>query len=141
MLADTGCRISEALELTARYVGLERKTLTFRTLKQCQATRYRNVPIPAVLVDALEPVHRVRRQRRRIAAGHRAPRLWHWGRTHAYQHVKVAMRAAGIEGPHATLKGLRRGFGVKASATRQRRVVQKWLGHRSPDTTAIYMDA
>ncbi|MCY4515269.1 MAG: site-specific integrase [Candidatus Tectomicrobia bacterium] len=84
----------------------------------------------------------IRRQRRRIAQGHRAPRLWCWGRTQAYQHVKAAMRTASIEGPHATPKGLRHGFGVRAAAaTRQPRLVQKWLGHRSLDTTAIYMDA
>ncbi len=47
------------------------------------------------------------------------------------------MAAAGIQGPHATPKG----FGVKAVAeTRQPRAVQKWLGHRDLNTTAIYMD-
>ena len=52
------------------------------------------------------------------------------------------MRVADIEGPHATPKGLRHGFGVQAAAaTRQPRLVQKWLGHRSLDTTAIYVDA
>ena len=51
------------------------------------------------------------------------------------------MAAAGIQGPHATPKGLRHGFGVKAAAeTRQPRAVQKWLGHRDLNTTAIYMD-
>lgn len=142
VLAYTGCRLTEALELTARHVDLQRKTLTFRTLKQRRTVRHRDVPIPAALLDALELVHRIRRQRRRIAAVHSAPRLWSWGRTQAYQHVKAAMRAAGIEGPHATPKGLRHGFGVRAAtATRQPRLVQKWLGHRSLDTTAIYMDA
>ena len=99
VLVHTGCRLSEALELTARHVDLERKTLTFRTLKQRKAVRHRDVPIPAALLDALELVHRIRRQRRRTAAGRKAPRLWTWGCTQAYQHVKVAMRAAGIEGP------------------------------------------
>ena len=94
VLAHTGCRLSEALELTARHVDLERKSLTFRTLKQRQAVRHRSVPIPAALLDALELVHRIRRQRRRIGATRKAPRLWTWGRTQAYQHVKAAMRAA-----------------------------------------------
>ena len=52
------------------------------------------------------------------------------------------MAQAGISGAHASPKGLRHAFGVKASAdTRNPRLVQKWLGHRSIETTAIYMDA
>ena len=46
VLAYTGCRISEALDTTARHVDLDRKTLTFRTLKQRQAIRHRSLPIP-----------------------------------------------------------------------------------------------
>ena len=38
-----------------------------------------------------------RRQRRRIGASRKAPRLWSWSRTQADQHVKASMRAAGIE--------------------------------------------
>ena len=102
------------------------------TLKQRKAVRHRDVPIRAALLDALELVHWIRRQRRRIGTGRKAPRLWTWGRTQAYQDVKAAMRAGGIEGPHATPNGLRHGFGVRAAAaTRQPRLVQKWLGHRS----------
>ncbi len=37
--------------------------------------------------------------------------------------------------------GLRHGFGVKAAAkARQPHAVQKWLGHRDLNTTAIDMD-
>ncbi len=49
------------------------------------------------------------------------------------------MQAAGIEGPQATSKGLR--HGVRATEkTRNPRLVMKWLGHMSLDTTIIYMD-
>ncbi len=52
------------------------------------------------------------------------------------------MQLANITGIHATPKGLRHGFGVQAAAkTRNPRLVQKWLGHRSLDNTIIYMDA
>jgi site-specific recombinase XerD len=52
------------------------------------------------------------------------------------------MEKAGISGDHASPKGLRHGFGVKAATeTRNPRLVQKWLGHRNLETTAIYMDA
>ncbi len=58
------------------------------------------------------------------------------------EHICTVMQQAGITGAHANPKGLRHGFGVKASAdTRNPRLVQKWLGHRDLETTAIYMDA
>jgi len=48
---------------------------------------------------------------------------------------------AGIEGAHATPKGLRHGFGVRmAQKTRNPRLIQKLLGHTQLETTAIYMD-
>lgn len=51
------------------------------------------------------------------------------------------MQAAGIEGDHASPKALRHGFVVRlAQKTRNPRLVQKLLGHKSLETTAIYMD-
>jgi len=51
-------------------------------------------------------------------------------------------RAARLEGPHASPKGLRHGFGVAAvSAGIPLNLVQKWLGHAQLITTAIYADA
>src|SRR4051794_10414664 len=44
--------------------------------------------------------------------------------------------------PHASPKGLRRGFGVAAvSAGIPLNLVQKWLGHAQLTTTAIYANA
>ncbi len=52
------------------------------------------------------------------------------------------MVAARLEGPHASPKGLRHGFGVAAvSAGIPPNLVQKWLGHAPLTTTAIYADA
>ena len=52
--------------------------------------------------------------------------------------VKVAAR---LEGPHASPKGLRHGFGVAAvSAGIPLNLVQKWLGHAQLKTTAICAD-
>ena len=48
----------------------------------------------------------------------------------------------GLDGPHASPKGLRHGFGVAAvSAGSPLNLVQKWLGHAQLTTTAIYADA
>ena len=51
------------------------------------------------------------------------------------------MQLAGIEGDHASPKGLRHGIGDRlAKKTRNPRLVQKLLGHKSLETTAIYID-
>ncbi len=63
-LAHTGCRISEALELTPERVDLSDKSITFRTLKQRDKIKYRSVPCPDTLLDAVELVHSVRKARR-----------------------------------------------------------------------------
>src|ERR1044071_3936210 len=57
--------------------------------------------------------------------------------------VKVVMREASIaEGPHMTPKGLRHSFGIHAIRSGvPLNLVQRWLGHASMTTTAIYLDA
>jgi integrase/recombinase XerD len=52
------------------------------------------------------------------------------------------MDAAGIQGYHASPKGLRHGFGVAAvQASIPLNLVQRWLGHAQLTTTAIYAEA
>ena len=51
------------------------------------------------------------------------------------------MRAAEVSGPAATPKGLRHSFGVVAvAAAIPLMMIQKWMGHSSLLTTAIYLD-
>ena len=139
-LAYTGCRISEALELTADRIDLPDKSITFRTLKQRDKVKYRSVPCPDTLIDALELTHRLRKAQRTKAKG-KTTALWPWGRTQATKHVWAVMEVADVSGDHATPKGLRHGFGVRmAMQTRNPRLVQKLLGHSNLETTAIYMD-
>ena len=140
VLAYTGCRISEALELSFDRIDFAAKAVTFRTLKQREKVVFRSVPVPDELLEALELVHSIKKQRRRKGQGE-GVRLWHWGRTQGTKHICRVMADAGITGPHATPKGLRHGFGVSAAEhTRNPRMVQKWLGHKHLETTAIYMD-
>jgi integrase len=114
--------------------------LTFRTLKQWRDNVYRTVPVSDILLDTMELVHGLKKALRG-KRGQGDLLLWPWGRTQAYKHIKALMDTAGIQGPHASPKGLRHGFGVRAAnKTRQPRAVQKWLGHRDLNTTAIYMD-
>ncbi len=139
-LAYTGCRISEALAVSPERVDLSAKAITFQTLKQRGKIRFRSVPCPDTLMDALELVHGIRKAQKGKRSIKSAP-LWSWGRTQATKHVWAVMAAGDVAGDHATPKGLRHGFGVRmAQTTRNPRLVQKLLGHTNLETTAIYMD-
>ena len=136
-LAYTGCRISEALALTAANIECSGGFIAIRTLKRrAGAMVFREVPVPANLLNALERVHD-------LANIDRNARLWCFGRCRAWQLVKSVMAQARIcEGIHATPKGLRHGFGLHAIRSGVPiNLVQRWLGHASMETTAIYLQA
>ena len=61
VMAYTGCRISEALQLTADRVDFSARAITFQTLKQRGQVRYRAIPVPDSLLDALELLHQERK--------------------------------------------------------------------------------
>ena len=72
----------------------------------------------------------------------RGVRLWPWSRTTAWRRVSEVMERAGLGGIHATPKGLRHGFGIKAVTSEvPLNMTQKWLGHSRIATTAIYTNA
>ncbi len=140
-LACAGCRLSEALALTADRVDLAAGTLVFESLKKRRRGIYRAVPVPPVLLDALDLVHGIRERQARRGRG-RGERLWPWSRMTGWRAVHAVMAAADLDGPHASPKGLRHGFGVAAvSAGIPLNLVQKWLGHAQLTTTAIYANA
>ncbi len=140
-LAYTGCRISEAPALTADGVDLKDGTPIFESLKKRRSGVYRPVPVPPALIDALNMVHDVRAAQKRRDRG-RAVRLWPWARNTAWRHIRAVMRAARIKGPHATPKGLRHGFGIKAITSGvPLNTLQQLLGHAQLTTTSIYADA
>ena len=132
VLAYTGCRISEALTLCRHQLDPSCHALTLRTLKW-RRIAYRVVPIPREVTTMLLalPVHQ------------QAPeRFFVWHRSTAWRRIKTVMAAARLDGPQASPKGLRHGFGHRAL---QKNVppslAQRWLGHRDPRTTAIYQNA
>ena len=52
------------------------------------------------------------------------------------------MSQANIYGPQACPKGLRHGYGIHAVRSGvQLHMLQKWMGHTSMSTTAIYANA
>jgi integrase/recombinase XerD len=141
VLVYAGCRLREALELTADRIDLKQATLTFETLKKRKRGMFRAVPVPPDLITLLDLVHHVRSTQRRRGGG-RNTRLWTWSAVTAWRKVKAVMDAAGIQGYHATPKGLRHGFGVAAvQASIPLNLVQRWLGHSQLTTTAIYAEA
>ena len=141
VLAYTGCRITEALELTAQRIDIEAHTIVFESLKKRRKGIYRAVPVPPAVIDALDLVHGLREARKGRDAG-RGVRLWDFSRTSAWRYVAVVLDQAGITGPQASPKGLRHGFGVQAvSSGVPLNMVQKWLGHAQLSTTVIYADA
>ena len=140
-LTYAGCRLSEALALTVDRVDLAAGVLTFESLKKRRDGVYRSVPVPPSLLEALDMVHGIREQQSSKGRG-RGVQLWPWSRMTGWRAVHDVMVAARLEGPHASPKGLRHGFGVAAiSAGIPLNMVQKWLGHAQLTTTAIYADA
>jgi integrase/recombinase XerD len=135
LLAYTGCRISEALALRGWSFDLTERSVAIRTLKKRGVFAVREVPLPDDLISRLTVVHR-------LDEGDDDTRLWTWSRGRAWTLIKqVMLKAQVASGPHQTAKGLRHGFGVHAVRSDvPLTLVQRWLGHASLATTAIYLD-
>jgi len=133
----SGGRISEVLALTADSIDLDNGTAALETLKRRRRGIVRHVPIPPTVLRQLARTYRLSLlQRDAILA---RQRLWPWSRVTAWRRIKAVMVAAGIHGSCATAKGLRHTFGVTAfEAGVPPHLVQRWLGHASLRTTAIY---
>jgi integrase/recombinase XerD len=140
-LAYAGCRLSEALALTADRVDLAAGVLVFERLKKRRGGIFRSVPVPPALLDTIDMVHGIRELHARRGQG-RSVRLWPWSRMTGWRAVHAVMQAAGLAGVPASPKGLRHGFGVAAvTAGIPLNLVQKWLGHAQLSTTAVYANA
>jgi integrase len=130
-LMHTGCRISEALNMTGDRLDLANRAIVFETLKQRKTGHFRAVPIPDSLVELL----------RQVTPAQPLTRVWAFSRPTAYRLVKDCMARAGIMGGMASPKGLRHGFAVACLAQKiPLTTVKKWLGHARLETTAIYLD-
>ena len=136
VLCETGCRISEALALTGDRIDVGAGVIVFETLKKRRSGVHRAVPVSEALIGRLVEVHHLS-----VAEAAEA-RLWPWCRMTGYRRVLELMAAAGLSGLHATPKGLRHGFAIAALEKGvPLTLVQKWLGHASLSTTAIYLNA
>lgn len=128
--AFTGCRASEALELSIHRLDQQSAKLIFRTLKRRKLV-FRAVPIPPDLVGMLLALPRDDQGR-----------WWSCHRVTAWRWVKLCMDRARIRGPHATCKGLRHGFGMKAAIRAvPPSMMQRWMGHSTLEMSFRYVDA
>jgi integrase len=130
VLAFTGCRVSEALELTTDQLDTAAKTLRFRTLKRRHLC-FRSVPIPAELCEMLSAL--------RVRQG---DRYWTMHRVTAWRQVKRILAEIEVQGPMACCRGLRHGFGIRAAVRSvPPNLIQRWMGHAYATTTSVYLDA
>lgn len=140
----TGCRLSEARALVTDSIQLEARLISFRTLKKRQQVQIREVPIPEVLATTLSDVFDLKSCQYDQSNGQP---LWLCdgqpiNRSTGYRWVKLVMKGAGIRGKQACPKGLRHGYGMHAIQSGvQLHMLQKWMGHASMSTTAIYANA
>jgi integrase/recombinase XerD len=139
LIACTGSRISEALAVTPNAIDLDEAVVIFETLKRRKRGIMRQVPLPPDLVRDLDKTFSVRVRQRDVELADQ--RLWPWSRSTAWRYVKRLMAYAEVRGPAATPKGLRHAFGIAAFRSAvPPHLVQRWLGHASLETTAIYGD-
>ena len=126
----TGCRISEALNLTRLSVDSELCVIMIRSLKKRDREETRRVPVPEFISKGLME----------LGEKDDSERLWNFSRTTAWRIVKSVMQTAGLSGIHATSKGLRHAFGVRGAMEQiPINIIQNWLGHSDIATTAIYL--
>lgn len=135
LLVYSGCRVSEALQLTRDRLDATTGRVVLRTLKRRKRI-YRAVPLPDWLLAELLALPLL------PLLPETPERLFGWCRQTAWRRVREVMARAGIAGAQAMPKGLRHGFGI---ATAERNIpgglVQRWMGHSRLETTAIYQDA
>jgi integrase len=135
----TGARVSELLALTPENIDRANGLIVIETLKRRRRGVFRAVPVPQKLLSRLATVHA---SPMRGDNEKRADRIWNWGRTSAWKHVKAVMESAGIEKSLAYPRSARHAFGVCAIQKGiALNLVQRWMGHARIETTAIYADA
>ena len=136
----TGCRISEAVNLTIGDIQCEEATIAINSLKKRDKASVREISVPPVFIQKLEA--RISGTHKCDASNSQHHRLWPVERTTAWRWVKQVMADAEIIGLQASPKGLRHAFGIRAVQSGiPLNLVQKWLGHTQLSTTAIYANA
>ena len=137
VLAHSGARISEVLALRPADIDLAAGAIRIASLKR-RTEHWREVPLPAETLRALELVHGLRS----VSSRRAGEPLWPWSRATGHRRIVAVMERAGISGPQACPKGLRHAFGIAAvTAGVPLPTIAAVLGHADISTTAIYTTA
>ena len=140
----TGARLSEvvgAKGVTVQAIDFASATARLRTLKRGkdkdgnEREHFRAVPLPPTMLGQLA---------QRIAAERLQPdaKLWGFSRQYAYETIRAALLAAGVDPHRARPHALRHGHAFLAMANGvPLTVVQRALGHSTPITTTVYITA
>jgi len=136
-----GCRLSEALNIKVKDIDFSAGVVTIGTLKQRRSGVYRQVPLSDDYLRSLDNSFDLRILQKKNSKT-RNEFIWGWSRRHGYQVIKKIMDKAELEGMYAMPKGLRHAFAIAClDKGLPLNMVQKWLGHSSIETTAIYANA
>lgn len=139
MLYYTGCRLSEALEVTPDRLLFDENKVILRTLKQKmdKGDRYRAIELPKEYVADLQSTYSAKSRKGKRAG--KKP-LWSFTDRTGQKYVKQAMQAAGITGKKATSRGLRHSMGVMLALDKVPvNIIADILGHKAIKNTLIYM--
>ena len=140
MLYYTGCRRSEALEVTPNHLDFEESTVMIRTFKQGEGNPYvyRIVELPKDYLAQLESQYQAETKKGKPRSGHK--RIWTFSSRTAQNYVKAVMKKAEITGKNASSRGLRHSMGVMLAQNKiPVNVIQQILGHKYIKNTMIYM--
>jgi len=137
LLWTTGARVSEALAVRSCDLDTHLQTVNLVTLKQRKKAG-RAVPIPgeyfAELLVIVVNMSVVKGQHDRL------DRLFSWSRSRAFELVRNALMAAGVERRRAKPMAIRHGHAIHAlQGGAPLNVLQRNFGHSSIVTTSIYL--
>ncbi len=126
----TGVRISEALHLKVEHIDFSEKAVTIKSLKKRGKVHYRQIPLPNEFLKELKTI-----------LNETTGRVWTFSRSTASRFIKKTMSEARISGTKACSRGLRHSFAVNSVMHNvPLTLIQKWMGHASITTTAIYLN-
>lgn len=127
----TGMRISEALHLKNDRIDFEENAITIHSLKKKGRLVYRQVPVPRELIEELK----------HLGIHSTGESFWSFSRSTASRFIKKVMNSVYINGSKACAKGLRHSYAINCIIHNvPLTLIQKWMGHASINTTAIYLN-
>jgi len=128
----TGARIKEGHNTTINNIDFDEEVVVIESLKKRRRNVFRKIPLPSAYCASLLEF---------IKKNNLQTSIWSKSVRSYSRHIKKVMQDAEIIGPQASAKGLRHSYAVHCITCKiPLTLVQKWMGHASINTTAIYLD-